>query len=97
MPDKDYEKLLGDPIPPPRNGFERALRQLQSFCVGRVPVGAILIFLGLFALPAVVIWHALDLLPYWVLKALLIAVTAILWSALREWRREVGDRPRTWL
>lgn len=88
MPDKDHEQ---------RNGFERALEHIREFRVGRVPAGGILILLGLFVLPGVVIWHALDLLPYWVLKALLMTVAAVLWSALREWKREVGERPRTWL
>ncbi|ODV41509.1 hypothetical protein AWV79_35675 [Cupriavidus sp. UYMMa02A] len=77
------EKRLED-IPPP-SGFQRLREQLSLF-LGPIPAGIIVLMV-----PLVLVWYALDLLEYWQLKALLIAVTAVFWSYHREAQRERGD------
>jgi len=92
MPKNDYDRPL-EATPSP-SGFERLRDRISMWWIGPIPTGPILLFIVLFAVPVVVVWHVLDLLPYWVLKALLIAVTAVLWSAIREWQREKDSLKR---
>ncbi|WP_454740320.1 hypothetical protein [Cupriavidus necator] len=82
-------KRLEDQPPPSR--FELLQRQIAMFRIGPIPVGSLFLLVVLIVFPLVLVWHALDLLEYWQLKALLIIVVAVFWSYHRNRQHEKSE------
>lgn len=76
---------------PPLSRFALLRLQIAMFRIGPIPVGKLFLQVVLFVFPLVLVWHALDLLGYWKLKALLITVVAVFWSYYRQVQRERSD------
>ncbi|MGY2488169.1 hypothetical protein [Cupriavidus sp. CP313] len=76
---------------PPPSRFELLQQQISMFRIGPIPVGGLFLLVVLFVFPLVLVWHALDLLEYWQLKALLIIVVVVFWSYHRNQQQEKSE------
>lgn len=83
-------KQLED-LPPPSR-FELLRLQIAMFRIGPIPVGTLFLLVVLYVLPVALVWHLLDELPYWLLKASLIGVTVVFWAYHRDRQRENSDK-----
>ncbi|WP_455289717.1 hypothetical protein [Cupriavidus necator] len=86
----DHDRRLGESTPLPNSAPLR--ERIERFWVGPVPVGDLFLLLVANVLPVVLIWHALDYVPYWIVKGVLMCGAFLLWTQLGG-VSHVGDDP----